>query len=252
MKSARSFHYKTPQGKLETKEIVRDLWITFKPTGKFDKHISSVVAKGNGMVGWISRTFRTRLKELIPTLLKTLVTPQVEYGSIIWIPTSQNSIYLIESIQRRFTKMAGCFHFYDNNLQMLITTISYHKQVKMLIIYSLQKRRGRMPSSTSTAYASPRAGICKNSTTKVTPKRNISRASQSWIKSSSNESLFVTSPPLYNSIFVRELENEDKEEKQKVENLEKDLDEYLRTIPDTSGTSQNSFLQQNSLCCICS
>ena len=32
------------------------------------------------------------------TLLKTLVVPEVEYGCSIWMPTSQNSVNLIESI----------------------------------------------------------------------------------------------------------------------------------------------------------
>ena len=57
-------------------------------------------------------------------LLKALVVPQVEYGCIIWMPTAQNSVNLIESIQRRFTKMIDCFQSIDDNLQMLITTTS--------------------------------------------------------------------------------------------------------------------------------
>ena len=73
------------------------------------------------------------------TLLKILAVPQVEHGCIIWMPTSQNSVNLTESILRRFTKMIDYFQFYDNNLQMTITTISYHKWLKMLNIYSLQR-----------------------------------------------------------------------------------------------------------------
>ena len=50
-KSARTRHYETPSEKqIEAKETVRDLEINFDPNGKFDKHITSVVAKGNCMV----------------------------------------------------------------------------------------------------------------------------------------------------------------------------------------------------------
>ena len=71
-KSARTFHYETFQGeKIEAKENVRDLGIIFEPKRKFDKHITSVVAKGNRMVGWILRMFRTRTKEVMLSLLKT-------------------------------------------------------------------------------------------------------------------------------------------------------------------------------------
>lgn len=53
-KSVCSFYYETPQGKqIETKESVRDLGITFEPKWKFEKYITSVVAKGNRMGGWV-------------------------------------------------------------------------------------------------------------------------------------------------------------------------------------------------------
>ena len=75
-KSARAFHYEIPQGKqIEVKERVRDLGIIFEPNGKFDKHVTSVVAKGNCMVV----TFRTCTKKIMLTLLKAIVVPQVEY-----------------------------------------------------------------------------------------------------------------------------------------------------------------------------
>ena len=79
-KSARTFHYEAPQGKqIEAKEGVRDLEITFEPNGKFDKHITSVVAQGGYMVGGILQTFRTIRKGVVLTLLKTFIVPQVEY-----------------------------------------------------------------------------------------------------------------------------------------------------------------------------
>ena len=83
-KSAKTFHYETPQGKqTEVKESARDLAIIFEPNGKFDKHITSVVAKGNRMVRWILQPLRTRTKEVMLTLLKTLVVIQEEYGCSI-------------------------------------------------------------------------------------------------------------------------------------------------------------------------
>ena len=68
------------------------------------------------MVGWILRTFRTCIKEVMLTLLKTLVVPQLEYRCIIWMLISQNSVNVIESIQRIFTKMIYFFQSYDDKL----------------------------------------------------------------------------------------------------------------------------------------
>ena len=80
----------------------------------------------------------------------------------------------------------------------------------------------------------------------MAPKQNISRTTPAWIKSLRNNSFFVLGPQLYNSIpaDLRELENDnDKSGKEKIENFKKKLDEYLRTIPDDPGTTQNSLLQ---------
>ena len=63
-------------------------------------------------------------------LLKTVA----EYGCIIWMATSYNSVL-------GFTKIIDCFHSYDDKLRMPITTTSYHEQLKILNIYSLQRQR---------------------------------------------------------------------------------------------------------------
>ena len=85
----------------------------FEPNGKFDKHITSAVAKGNRMV---LRTLKSRTKEVMLILLKALVLPQAEYECFIWRPTSQNLANLFEWIQRRLTKMIDIFQSYDENL----------------------------------------------------------------------------------------------------------------------------------------
>ena len=43
---------------LMSDEGVRDLGIIFEPNEKFNKHITSVLAKCNCMVGWILWTFK--------------------------------------------------------------------------------------------------------------------------------------------------------------------------------------------------
>ena len=44
------------------------------------------------MVGWILGTFKTVTKEIMLTLLKTLVVPKGEYDCIIWMVISQNLV----------------------------------------------------------------------------------------------------------------------------------------------------------------
>ena len=169
------------------------------------------------------------------------------------MPTSQYSVNLMESTQRRFTKVMDCFQTYDDNLQMPITTTIYHEQLKILNIFSLQRRRERyaiiyiykiiiqlVPNQGLEIHYKPRTKV------KVTLKQNISRAPLAWVRSLRNGSFFVIGPQLYNSIpaTLRELEKYDEGEEQKVQNFKNKLDEYLGTIPDTPGTPQNSLLQQ--------
>ena len=184
------------------------------------------------------------------TLLKTVVAPQVEHGWIIWMPTSQYSVNVIESIQRKLTKMIDCFQTYDGNLQMPVTTTSYHERLNMLNIYNLKRRRERFDiiyiyNIILQLLPNPGLEIHNNPSIKVrvTPKQ-ISSAPSARVRSLRNGSFFVIGPQLHNSNpdTLGKLENHDKGEK-KVENFQKKLDEYLGKIPNAPGSSQNSFLQ---------
>ena len=136
-KSANTFHYETPQGKqIKAKECVRDMGITFEPNGKFDKHITRTVAKLYGRMDFTD--VQQSHKGNHAHIIKNISCTTSRIWSIIWMPTSQNSVNLIETIQRRFTKLIDYFHSYDDNLQMPIATTSHQEQPKMLNIYSLQ------------------------------------------------------------------------------------------------------------------
>ena len=93
---------------------------------------------------------------------------------------------------------------------------------------------------------------------KVTPKRNTSSASPAWLRSLKNGSFSVIAQHLYNSIpaTLRELENDNEGEKQKIENLKKKLDEYileqclmLQQHPKTHFCNKS---KSKMFCCICS
>ena len=139
---------------------------------------------------------------------------------------------------------------------MTITTTSYHKRLNILSIYGLQRWRERyaiiyickivmqlVPNPKTEMRYNPRAKI------KVTPKQNSS-ASPTWIKSFRNWSFFLIGPQLYNSIPAKEKQKLKLKQypcwkrKTEVKKFLKKVDEYLRTIPDALGTSQNSILQQ--------
>ena len=84
--------------------FVKDLGIIFSTDGSFRHHINTIVAKTKRFIGWIMRTFITRDKLTMMTLLKQLVYPSIEYCCPLWSPVKQDLIKHLEKIQKSFTK----------------------------------------------------------------------------------------------------------------------------------------------------
>ena len=57
------------------KKTVKDLGIHFSYNANFNHHISMVAANGRKLTGWVLRTFATREREPMITLLKSLIIP---------------------------------------------------------------------------------------------------------------------------------------------------------------------------------
>ena len=97
----------------------------------FDLHISNLYRGWSNLAGWILRTFTMRDPHLMLTL-KSLVLSRLDYASQLWSPYLLKHIYLIEKVQRAFTKhISG------------IRDFSYCKCLETLKLYSLQRRRDR-------------------------------------------------------------------------------------------------------------
>ena len=98
----------------------------------FDFHISDLYKRCSNLAGWILRTFTTRDPHVMLTLYKSLVMSRLEYASQLWSPYLLKHVYLIEKVQRAFTKHISGMCF-----------LSYSKRLEVLKLYSLQRRRER-------------------------------------------------------------------------------------------------------------
>ena len=111
---------------------VLDLGISMSSNCTFDLHISNLYRRCSNLAGWILRTFTMRDPHLMLTLFKSLVLSRLDYASQLWSPYLLKHIYLIEKVQRAFTKhITGIRNF------------SYSKRLEILKLYSLQRRRER-------------------------------------------------------------------------------------------------------------
>ena len=111
---------------------VLDLGVYMSSNCTFDFHVSCVYKRCSNLSGWILRTFSTRETRTMMTLFKSLVLSRLDYASQLWSPHLLKSVYLLEKVQRSFTKHNAGMH-----------TMSYEERLKHLNLYSIQRRRDR-------------------------------------------------------------------------------------------------------------
>ena len=117
---------------LEEAHDQKDLGVIIDVELKFHQHTASVSKKANQILGLIKRSFYTRDEMTILTLYTSMVRPHLEYGNVIWGPHYQRDITMVESVQRRATK--------------LITSLRnkpYHERLQLLKLPTLLYRRKR-------------------------------------------------------------------------------------------------------------
>lgn len=110
----------------------KDLGVMVDDKLKFHVHTAAATKKANQVLGVIKRTYKTRDKETITTLYKSMVRPHLEYGNAIWGPCYMGDLKLVEGVQRRATKLIP--QLYD---------IPYEDRLRFLKLPSMEYRRKR-------------------------------------------------------------------------------------------------------------
>jgi hypothetical protein len=124
--------YSLHNHQLETVPSTKYLGITLQDNGKWDQHISNIVAKANSTLGFVRRNLKTRQRHTKELAYKALVRPHLEYASTVWDPTAQKHINDIEAVQRRAAR------FVANDYKSTTSVTAILDQLKWP---SLQKRR---------------------------------------------------------------------------------------------------------------
>ena len=88
--------------------------------------------RANRVLGFISRSVSNRSPEVILKLYLALVRPHLDYAVQFWSPFYRMDIKMLESVQRRMTKM----------IQGL-RNIPYEDRLRSLNLHSLERRRVR-------------------------------------------------------------------------------------------------------------
>ena len=109
-----------------------DLGVQMDESLRFEKQISNVVQKANGVLASIKRTFKYINIDSFPVLYKSLVRPHLEYCNSIWSPYMVKDIKFMECVQRRATKIVPT-----------LSLLPYEERLKLLDLPTLKYRRRR-------------------------------------------------------------------------------------------------------------
>ena len=117
---------------LEVCNSETDLRVIVQNDLKVSEQCAKVVKTANKILGMINRTFSHKSQDIIMLLYKSLVRPHLEYCVQAWRPSLVKDISLLESVQRRVTRMVPN-----------INTLSYEQRLKYLNLTTLEMRRLR-------------------------------------------------------------------------------------------------------------
>ena len=127
---------------IQPAQSVRDLGVVIDQDLKFHEHTSIVLTnKANRVLRLIKRGFTYLDSDMLVHLYKSMVRPILEYGNIIWGPHYLMDQRIVETIQRRATKLVISLH--DNDYGTRFTelrspSLNYHRQRgDMILLYQI-------------------------------------------------------------------------------------------------------------------
>lgn len=117
-------------------EDIKDLGIIVDSSLTFHKHIEKISMQAYKVLGLITRTCRDfKNINALKSLFSALVLPILEYGSVIWSPSTDSMINTLERVQYKFCKTA----LYRN--RHISDTVTVDEVRRVLRINELKYRR---------------------------------------------------------------------------------------------------------------
>ena len=108
----------------------KDLGVYISNDLRWDKHVTQVVRKAEGVLASLSRSFVSRSPAIFLQLFKAFVRPHLEYASVVWSPYLVKDIKKLERVQRRATRRV-----------YTVRKCSYSERLTALQLDSLDRRR---------------------------------------------------------------------------------------------------------------
>ena len=111
---------------------VKDLGVIVSTDLSWSPHVNTIAERARKVAAWVLSAFKTRDKQTMMTLYKSLVRSHLEYCCPLWNSSTLADIQQLEGVQRTFTsRISGVGH------------LNYWERLKALNLMSLQRRRER-------------------------------------------------------------------------------------------------------------
>ena len=129
---------------LATVSEIYDLCITVTNTLQWSQHIKLISSKANRTLGLIRRVCRDINDPDIKKLLYcSIVRPQLEYACELWSPYTSKDKLLLETVQRRATKLilnyAREISYRDLLLKLSLLPLEYRREMKDMVLITLEQ-----------------------------------------------------------------------------------------------------------------
>ena len=175
-------------------------------------------------MGWVLRNFKTRDHITLKTLWKSIIQPNIDYCSPLWLaPSNIGHIRAIENLQRSYSKKfagLGKCNYWDR-LKCLRLLSQERRIERYRIIYTWKMLEDLIPNCGLTTHYSSRRGRLVN----IKP---INTSSSARVISIREGSFMINGPKLFNALppVLRDISN------CSVDVFKSHLDKFLMGIPD--------------------
>ncbi|MCP3680120.1 MAG: reverse transcriptase family protein, partial [Gammaproteobacteria bacterium] len=119
----------------------KDLGVTIQDSLSPEKHINRITGMAYKMVVNMRMAFHYLDEEMVKTLIKSFIRPQLEYAAVVWAPHKKKHNMKLERIQRAATKMSSS-----------LAELTYEERLERLGLTTLEERRKRGDLITAYKY----------------------------------------------------------------------------------------------------